>query len=98
MSDKANMAVKLEPDLKAKLQALGETKKRSTHWLMCEAIRRYVETEEEAERHNREALESLARFEATGEYIAHEDVDAWLQTWGTDHELPAPTRTQVWPK
>ena len=95
---KANMAVKLDPDLKAKLQALGQAKKRSTHWLMCEAIRRYIEVEEESERHNQEALESLTRFEATGEYIAHEDVDAWLDTWGTEHELPAPTHVRVWPR
>lgn len=98
MGEKANMAVKLEPELKAKLKALGLAKKRSTHWLMCEAVRRYVEIEEEAERHKREAQEALERFEATGEYVAHRDVEAWLKSWGSDRERPAPTRPRVWPK
>jgi predicted transcriptional regulator len=97
MRAKANMAVKLEPALRDRLQALGAAKKRSTHWLMCEAIRRYVEGEEEAARARSEALERLARFEATGEHVTHEDVDAWLKSWGSGEESPVPTRSRVWP-
>jgi predicted transcriptional regulator len=26
----------------------------------------------------------------SGHYIKHEDMKAWLLSWGTDHELPAP--------
>ncbi|HTP49434.1 MAG TPA: hypothetical protein VMK42_01950 [Anaeromyxobacteraceae bacterium] len=97
MSEKANMAVKLEPELRDRLQALGVSKKRSAHWLMCEAIKRYVESEEEVERAKSEALERLTRFEATGEYVAHEDVDAWLKSWGSKRERPAPKRSRTWP-
>ena len=47
MNEKANMAVKLEANLRDRLKALGVAKQRSTHWLMKEAIGRYVEIEEE---------------------------------------------------
>ncbi|HEY3452530.1 MAG TPA: hypothetical protein VGK67_39665 [Myxococcales bacterium] len=96
MSEKANLAVKLDPVLHARLKALGLARKRSAHWLMCEAIRRYLEQEEESDRARQEALERLARFDETGKYIAHEDVDAWLKSWGSDSELPAPKRTRKW--
>jgi len=98
MSEKANLAVKLDPALRERLKALGETKKRSAHWLMCEAIKRYIEAEEAAERAKQEALERLARFDATGESVAHEDVDAWLRSWGSKNELPAPTRVRRAPR
>ena len=98
MTTKSNMAVKLAPELRAKLQALGEAKKRSPHWLMCEAIERYVQVEEEVERHKAEALDALARFEATGKHVAHQDVDAWLDSWGSDAEAPAPRPTRASPK
>jgi len=94
MSDKANMAVKLDQELRGRLQALGEAKRRTPHWLMCEAIRLYVEREEEAEQVKAETRARLARYDATGEYVAEEDVDAWLKTWGTSRERPAPTRTR----
>ena len=44
------------------------------------------------ERANAEARERLARYDATGEHIADEDVDGWLKTWGTPREGPSPTR------
>lgn len=92
MATKANMAVKMEPELRKRLQALGNAKRRTPHWLMCEAIRLYVEREEQTERANAEARERLARYDATGEYVADEDVETWLKTWGSPRERSAPTR------
>lgn len=38
----------------------------------------------------REAIErGLADIEA-GRVVSHEEVVRWLQSWGTDHELPPP--------
>jgi predicted transcriptional regulator len=92
MAEKANMAVKLDPRIRERLQALGQAKRRSPHWLMVEAIRLYVEREEEIERARAETRERLARYDTTGEYIADEDVQAWLRTWGTPNEQQPPTR------
>lgn len=92
MPEKANMAVKLDPAIRERLQALGRAKRRSPHWLMVEAIRLYVEREEELERVRAETRERLARYDATGEYVAGEDVEAWLGTWGTPRERQPPTR------
>jgi predicted transcriptional regulator len=94
MAEKANMAVKLDPGMRERLRALGEAKRRSPHWLMVEAIRLYVEREEEIERAREETRERLARYDATGEYIADEDVEAWLKTWGTKSEQPPPVRSR----
>jgi hypothetical protein len=49
MAEKANIAVKLDPGIRERLQALGQAKRRSPHWLMVEAIRLYVEREEKIE-------------------------------------------------
>ena len=94
MGEKVALAVRLDVETREKLQALGDAKRRTPHWLMCEAIRLYVERESEAERMNREDDERLAEFDRTGEDISDEDVDAWLKSWGTDHELPTPERVQ----
>jgi predicted transcriptional regulator len=90
MADKVAMAVKLDLKTRERLQALGNARRRSPHWLMCEAIQLYLKREEEEERERALVRERLARYDATGEYVAHEDVEKWLKSWGTDHELPRP--------
>ncbi|MHC1730063.1 MAG: CopG family ribbon-helix-helix protein [Syntrophobacteraceae bacterium] len=81
-----NKAVKLDDETFERLKALGATRQRSPHWLMKEAIRQYLDREEEAEHIRRDTLDRWARFEETGKLISHEDVDNWLETWGTDRE------------
>jgi predicted transcriptional regulator len=92
MAAKANMAVKMDPALRRRLRALGDARRRTPHWLMCEAIRLYVEREEQVEQGKLEARERLARYDATGEFVADEDVDGWLESWGAPRERAAPTR------
>lgn len=94
MAAKVNMAVKVDPDMRERLRALGEAKRRSPHWLMVEAIRLYLEREEALERERAETRERLARYDATGEYVADEDVQAWLETWGKPVEQKTPGRVR----
>jgi predicted transcriptional regulator len=76
--DTSTMGVKLDAETRARLKKLGETRQRSPHWLMKEAIRRYLEVEE---RYEQEKAEDLARYQEyldTGTYITHTDMMAWL--------------------
>ncbi len=77
-------AIKLDDEIYSRLKALAEARQRTPHWLMKEAIRQFLEREEESERIRHESLERWERFEATDETVSHESVEAWLQTWGTD--------------
>jgi predicted transcriptional regulator len=88
--EKANMAVKLDGELRERLQALGKARQRTPHWLMREAIRLYVEEQEQVEKGKAEAREALAHYDATGEHVADEEMVAWLESWGTKRELPVP--------
>jgi predicted transcriptional regulator len=84
------MGVKLDPETRQRLKALGETKRRTAHWLMREAINQYLAREEAALRRQQETRESWEHYKATSEYLSHEAMMAWLATWGTDKEGPCP--------
>lgn len=84
-------AIKLDEATYDRLKALGDARKRTPHWLMKEAIRQFLEREEDAERLRHDTLERLERFRETGEAISHDVVEAWLETWGTDREGKCPT-------
>ena len=87
----ASKAVKLDETTCERLKALGESRQRTPHWLMKEAIRQYLDREEATENIRKDTLERLARFEATGESVPYETVDAWLATWGSESEAKCPT-------
>lgn len=81
--------VKLEPEIKDRLERLGEIKHRKTHWLMKEAITRYVAQEEYTEQLKQETLARWQEAE-NGKIVSNKAVMEWLDTWGTDKESNRP--------
>lgn len=82
--------VKLNDDLKNRIQHLADLQHRSAHWLMCEAIRQYVERQEAQESFKQEAISSWKAFQETGKHLTSEEVQHWLKTWGTEDETKVP--------
>ena len=83
-------SVKLDDDLKSRIQHLAEARNRSAHWIMREAIRDYVEREEAREDFKQEALASWTAYQETGRHLTGQEVRNWLNTWGTDEEKEIP--------
>ena len=83
-------SVKLDAELKSRLDRLAGERRRSSHWLMREAIRQYVEREEARESFKQEALESWRAYRETGRHLTLDETAAWLESWGTEDETEAP--------
>jgi len=83
-------SVKLNEDLKKRVQHLADVKQRSAHWIMREAIRDYVEREEARENFKQEALASWKAYQETGQHLTSQEVSDWLNTWGTNKETGTP--------
>jgi predicted transcriptional regulator len=81
--------VKLDIEVKDRLERLGKLKNRSPHWLMKEAIVRYLKQEENNERLKQETINSWKEIEK-GNIVSHKSVSAWLDTWGTEEEGKRP--------
>ncbi len=84
------MSVKLDDDLKSRVQQLAQRQQRTAHRIMREAIRDYVEKEETKEKFVQEALASWSSYKQTGKHLTGDEVREWLQTWGTDNEIGLP--------
>lgn len=83
-------SIKIDDALKGRVQRLASQRRRSPHWIMLEAIQQYVEREEALESFRQDALASWAAYKETGRHLSSQEVRAWLNTWGTDDERPAP--------
>jgi len=83
-------SVKLDNELKSRIQHLADARHRSAHWIMCKAIRDYVEREEARESFKQEALASWTAYQETGHHLTGQEVREWLTDWGTDRETELP--------
>ncbi len=79
-------SVKLDENLKNRIQKLAKVRNRSAHWIMCEAIRNYVAREEAKESFKQEALASWKEYQETGRHLTGKEAREWLNTWGTEKE------------
>lgn len=82
--------VKLDDELKSRIQHLADLRHRSAHWIMCEAIRDYVDREEAMEDFKQEALASWTAYQETGRHLTGQEVRDWLSSWGTEKETKIP--------
>ncbi len=83
-------SVKLDDDMKGRVQHLAEARQRTPHWIMREAILQYIEREEKREALRLDTLKAWEEFRETGLHATAEEVDQWLASWGAEDELPAP--------
>jgi len=83
-------SLKIDDELKGRIQQLASQRQRSPHWIMREAIRQYVEREEARESFKQEAQASWAAFQKTGRHLTGEEVRRWLATWGKEDEQEMP--------
>jgi predicted transcriptional regulator len=88
----ATTSLKLDAEIKARLQRLAEARRRSQHWLMREAIEQYVDREERRERLRLDALAAWAEYQESGQHVTAAEADAWLVRLeaGEDAEPPSP--------
>lgn len=87
MAKSTTMTVRIAPELSEKLDTLARDTKRSKSCLASEAIADYVERNAWQVARIREALEE---DESGAPGIPHEEVKRWLESLGTDRELPPP--------
>ncbi|WP_455924706.1 CopG family ribbon-helix-helix protein [Pseudomonas putida] len=83
-------SIKIDDDLKERIQHLAGLRQRTAHWLMREAITQYVQREEARESFRLEAQESWAAYQETGQHLSGEQVSTWLKSWGGDGQAEAP--------
>ena len=83
-------SIKLDDNLKARVQSLADSRERTAHWVMKKAIQDYVEREEKKVRFVEEALASWTSYKETGKHLSASEITGWLDTWGTLDEKEIP--------
>ncbi len=83
-------SIKIDDALKSRVQHLAETRQRSAHWIMREAISQYVTREEAKESFKNEAVAAWTAYQETGRHLTGQEVRDWLSSWGSEAETDLP--------
>jgi RHH-type transcriptional regulator, rel operon repressor / antitoxin RelB len=87
-SSSQTMTLRLDAADFQRLDALAEATDRSKAWLAAQAVKSYLDLNEWQIKAIREAVTNADRRGA--KFFTHEEVDAWLATWGTARERKPP--------
>ena len=81
------LGVRVSPELTAEIDEIAKAMHRSRAWIGEEAIKQYCRIQKWQ---LKEIAASFEESEAGGPVIQNERVEAWLKSWGTPNEKPAP--------
>ena len=85
--NKPMISVPISESLSDKIDALAALTKRARDEVLGDTLESYVD---EKVRFYRELDEAIREADESGEWISHEKMCAWLESWGTENELPPP--------
>jgi predicted transcriptional regulator len=90
----APMSLKLPALTRESLARLADRRNSSAHALAREAVEVFVKREEARDQFSLDAMKAWEDYQETGLHATGDEVMAWLESWGTAEELPAPVAHQ----
>src|SRR6266702_1837423 len=90
MPSTSTTSLKLDSEIKDRVQRLAEARRRSAHWIMREAIAEYVAREEKREQFRLDTLAAWEEDERTGLHLTEQEADEWLTKLVEGKNVPVP--------
>jgi predicted transcriptional regulator len=84
------MSVKLDPETRARLEQLAQSRRRTPHWMLREAVAQYVEREEKRETLKQETLKAWEEYQTSGLHVTAGEADAWLAQLSDGNDIDPP--------
>src|SRR5208283_5332099 len=83
--------VRVEPEVKKRLEKLAKSTGRTRSFLAAEALNEYLDVNEWQVAGVKRAMASLDR----GEAVSHKEVTDWVKSWGRKRERAVPRRSAI---
>lgn len=86
MSETVSLSFRVSKEKAARLEQLANAVDRPRSWLLERALDEYLDVQSWQIAQIRQGMQELR----DGKGIPHEEVEAWLETWGSDSEEEPP--------
>jgi predicted transcriptional regulator len=78
MATLSTTSLKLDREVKERVQRIASARRRTPHWILREAVEQYLEREEKREQLRQDALAAWSEYQTTGLHLTAEEADEWL--------------------
>lgn len=84
------VSVKLDGEIRSRIDNLAQSRRRSSHWIMREAIKEYVAREEKRDQLYKDLISIWENYQESGHHLTWNEADSWLSQLesGDDAEIP----------
>ena len=86
----APLSIKLDAKQKDALAQIAREKDRSVHFLLCQAVKEFIERQQAKTDFYETAKAAGEHYSKTGLHATHEELKAWAQSLGSNNELMPP--------
>lgn len=84
------VSVKLDDAIHCRIKRLADSRRRTAHWLMRDAIEKYVDREEKREAFRQATLAAFQEYQETGLHVTEEEADEWLAKLAEGQDVEPP--------
>ena len=84
------LSIRIDQSLKDRLNKIARLQKRSAHSLASQAVEKLVEEHEKLQAWNQSCVDSFNEYKETGLHVTQDEVEKWMDSWGSENELPPP--------
>jgi predicted transcriptional regulator len=86
MNKSLSLSIRLEPELNEQVTSIAGILDRPKSWVIEQAVKDYVATQQ----WQLAAIDEGINAADAERFVSHEDITAWVQSWGKADELPQP--------
>ncbi len=83
-------SLKLDKDLKERVQRIAQARRRTPHWIMREAIEQFVEREEKRDQFFKDGQAAWNQYKVNGWHASAAEAEAWLAKLEAGEQAEAP--------
>lgn len=87
----APLSIKLGSEQKDLLAQIAKEKERSIHFVLCQAVKEYIDREQARMDFYETAKEASEHYKKTGLHTTHKEMMEWANSLGSNNELTPPT-------
>lgn len=87
----ANLSLKLDIADRDRLRLIAQYKNRTPHFIMKEAVQKYLEDEEAQQRFVEAAKASRNHYKKTGLHVTHDEFSQWVDALQSNPDAVPPT-------
>lgn len=82
----APFSMRMDPQTRARLEEEARRSRRSSSYIAARAIEAFLDSRQE----KRAAIAAAVAEADKGAFVSSEAIDQWMDSWGSEHELPFP--------